>query len=126
MELNIMMDPQHMFPHGYHPRAILSTHDLKRPAPYRSRMASRPKYFFIDFGLSRQYDPADAEPLEDVIRGGDKTVPEFQDDDTGPLNPFPTDIYYLGNMIRETFLEVICALVSLGVHSSHILSNPEA
>ncbi|KIK71956.1 hypothetical protein PAXRUDRAFT_181560, partial [Paxillus rubicundulus Ve08.2h10] len=32
-----------------------------------------------------------------------QTVPEFQHSDE-PRNPFPTDVYYLGNMIREDFM----------------------
>ena len=37
--------------------------------------------------------------------GGDKTVPEFrQFNDLH--DPFPTDVYYLGNILRTDFLEV--------------------
>ncbi|KAF8870843.1 kinase-like domain-containing protein [Infundibulicybe gibba] len=61
------------------------------------------KYYFIDFGISRHYEPSEVPPLEDPIWGGDKTVPEFQFSD-GPCDPFPTDIYYLGNLIRTEFL----------------------
>ncbi|KAI1795576.1 hypothetical protein LXA43DRAFT_1090740 [Ganoderma leucocontextum] len=43
-------------------------------------------------------------PLEDIIIGGDKSVPEFEGTDE-PQNPFWTDIYYLGNLIRTDFLE---------------------
>ncbi|KAF8221648.1 hypothetical protein L208DRAFT_1414667, partial [Tricholoma matsutake] len=28
----------------------------------------------------------------------------------GSCNPFPTDVYYLGNLIRQEFLEVILIL----------------
>ncbi|KAJ6516594.1 hypothetical protein C8R47DRAFT_1172841 [Mycena vitilis] len=63
------------------------------------------KYYFIDFGLSRQYDPTKGPPfLEDVIRGGDKSVPEFAIPGNFSCDPFPTDIYYLANLIRRHFL----------------------
>ncbi|TFK72497.1 hypothetical protein BDN72DRAFT_731085, partial [Pluteus cervinus] len=58
-----------------------------------------PKYYFIDFGISRQYDPSDASPIEGIIRGGDKSPPEYADP-SGRCNPFPTDVYSLGNTIR--------------------------
>lgn len=105
MDLNIMMDPRDMFPQGYHPTAIIFDPQRKGAAPFFTRTVSRPKYYLIDFGLSRMYDPKDGEPKEDIIFGGDKSVPEFQGS-LEPLNPFPTDIYYLGNMIRMSFLLV--------------------
>ena len=41
----------------------------------------------------------------EIVWGGDKTVPEFQCSNK-VRNLFPTDIYYLGNVIKEHFLEV--------------------
>ncbi|KAI0041523.1 hypothetical protein FA95DRAFT_1501343, partial [Auriscalpium vulgare] len=68
-----------------------------------------PRYYLIDFGLSRYYDPADGAPLDTMRWGGDKSVPEFRGYSPGrdrPLhNPFPTDIYYIGNMLREDFIQ---------------------
>lgn len=66
------------------------------------------KYYFIDFGLSRRYEPMDGPPREHPIRGGDKSVPEFQPGvwKGELLDPFPTDIYYLGNMIRMDIMKV--------------------
>jgi hypothetical protein len=37
--------------------------------------------------------------------GGDKTAPEHQNGDT-PCNPFPTDVYYLGNLVRGYYMKV--------------------
>jgi hypothetical protein len=64
-----------------------------------------PRYYLIDFGISRRYGPKDIPPLEPIIIGGDKTVPEFQNS-YAPCNPFHTDICYIGNFIREGVLEV--------------------
>lgn len=105
MDMNIMMDPVPLYPNLYHPFKRHKTMDLKRRAKHYSRTSRPTRYFIIDFGLSRQYDPADGPPLEYPIWGGDKTVPEFQVSDEA-CDPFPTDIYYLGNMIRLNFLQV--------------------
>ncbi|KAF4622391.1 hypothetical protein D9613_009142 [Agrocybe pediades] len=74
------------------------------PAKYYTRTQRPPKYYIIDFGLSRQYDASNTAPLEDIIHGGDRTVPEFQTS-VDPQNPFWTDVYYAGNLIREAFLD---------------------
>ena len=104
-DLNVMMDGA-MYPHSWHPRIDdLDRFDLSVPAKHFTRSECPPKYYFIDFGLSRRYDPKDGPPLEPIIRGGDKSVPEFQNSNA-PCNPFPTDIYYLGNFIREEVLQV--------------------
>ncbi|CAL1706310.1 unnamed protein product [Somion occarium] len=105
MDLNIMMDPKPMFPDLYHPMSKTMSREFTDEAkkPY-TRTARPPKYYIIDFGLSLRFSPDDMNPLAEPVQGGDRTVPEFQNSD-GPQNPFPTDIYYLGNMVRETFLE---------------------
>ncbi|EIM87928.1 uncharacterized protein STEHIDRAFT_155287 [Stereum hirsutum FP-91666 SS1] len=102
---NIMMEPV-MFPNPYHPVKIERRRDWKGRTPYYTRTECPPRYFFIDFGLSIRYPSADGPHLELPIRGGDKTAPEH----TGanymiPCDPFATDIYYLGNLIRETFIQ---------------------
>ncbi len=104
---NIMMDPKPTFPNLYHPASDRSNRNFKGTAKYYTRTARPTKYFLIDFGLSRKYNPEDGEPSEIPILGGYKTVPEFQGDGKyKPWNPFPTDIYYAGNMMREEFLQV--------------------
>jgi hypothetical protein len=111
-----MYDPREMFPRGYHPQVLEKTRDFKGKARYYTRTQRPPKYYFIDFGLSKKYDPADVAPLEDPIFGGDKSVPEFQGSST-PCNPFPVDIYCAGNFIRRDFLDVC----SLFVHSMNVI-----
>ncbi|EGN92979.1 hypothetical protein SERLA73DRAFT_190357 [Serpula lacrymans var. lacrymans S7.3] len=104
MNLNIMMDPTSFYIDAYHPFDPCMRRDFKGEARHRTRTQRPPKYFFIDFGISRRYDPTDEQPLEDPIWGGDKTVPEFQRSNE-PQNPFYTDVYYLGNVIREDFIQ---------------------
>ena len=98
-----------MYPNGWHPTQDSMKPDFKfyRKNEIYSRTERPPKYYIIDFGISRRYDPAQGPPLEDPINGGDKTVPEHQGrKGIIPCNPFFTDIYYAGNMIRTEFLEV--------------------
>ncbi|TFK74326.1 hypothetical protein BDN72DRAFT_760068 [Pluteus cervinus] len=101
---NIMMDGDDLFPEGWNHRYPELTPDGETRARTFTRTEKPPKYHFIDLGLSRQYDPSETNPLEPPIFGGDKTVPEFQTNQE-LFNPFHTDIYYIGNMIREYIIE---------------------
>ncbi|KAI0296104.1 kinase-like domain-containing protein [Multifurca ochricompacta] len=98
---NIMFDPSGMYPKGFHPIKINRCKNFKRNAKRYTRTQRPPRYYLIDFGLSRQYSSRDA--LDEPLRGGDKSAPEHQHG--GPCNPFQTDIYYLGNLIREKFTQ---------------------
>jgi hypothetical protein len=109
------MDANPLYPIPYHPCETDMRRDFKGEAKHKTRTQRPVKYYLTDFGISRRYEP-DTIPLEDPIWGGDKTVPEFQTSDE-PRNPFPTDIYYLGNLIREDFLKVSQSDL-LVVHSS--------
>ncbi|OCH94858.1 hypothetical protein OBBRIDRAFT_788858 [Obba rivulosa] len=106
MSLNIMMDPRPLFPDMYHPRAPNFKFDLSGSAKRYSRTERPTKYYLVDFGLSRRYTADDASPQELPILGGDKTVPEFRGAGYNKTwNPFHTDVYYLGNVIKECFLQ---------------------
>ena len=106
--MNVMMEGC-MYPVGWH-----IANDQRKPnwTYYRknetyTRTQRPPKYYLIDFGISRRFDPADELPLSRPIIGGDKTVPEFQGIGAyTPCDPFPTDVYYAGNLIRSQFIEV--------------------
>jgi len=65
----------------------------------------------MDFSLSRQYEQINGPPLDKPIPGGDKTAPEHQDGKT-LCNPFPTDVYYLGSLVRGYFMKVRVASVT--------------
>ncbi|KAI0786629.1 hypothetical protein C8Q75DRAFT_808160 [Abortiporus biennis] len=58
-------------------------------AKHYTRTAHPTKYYIIDFGLSRQYDPRNGPPLELPIPGGDKSVQEFKADYNNLYNPQP-------------------------------------
>lgn len=102
-----MMDAAAMFPAMWHPSAQNMKYDYSGTAKYFNRTERPPKYYYIDFGLSRKYDPKDGPPQELPIIGGDKSVPEFQGEGYDrPADPFRTDIYYLGNIMRTQFVGV--------------------
>ncbi len=107
------MDGDKMFPGGWNNNFPDLTPDGKKKAKAFTRTQKPPKYYFIDFGLSRQYDTSETDPLEEPIMGGDRTVPEFKTDKE-LCNPFHTDIYYIGNMIREYIIEVSAIMLGLG------------
>lgn len=101
--LNLMMDATQLYPEPYHPVKTYMKRDFSGKAKHFTRTRRPTRYYWVDFGLSRHY-PQDGTPMEAPIWGGDKTVPEFQNSNE-PRNPFPTDIYYLGSLIRETFIQ---------------------
>lgn len=102
-----MMDAKSMFPAMWHPSAQSMNYDYSGTAKHFTRTERPPKYYYIDFGLSRKYDPEDGPPQELPILGGDKSVPEFQGEGYDkPADPFKTDIYYLGNIMRTQFVGV--------------------
>ena len=105
MNRNIMLDPAHLYPQSFHPVAMNLNRTCTGDAKNFTRTQRPLKYYFIDFGLSRRYDPSDASPREVPIWGGDKEVPEFQNSNE-PCDPFATDIFYIGNAIKMDFVLV--------------------
>ncbi|CAK5280693.1 unnamed protein product [Mycena citricolor] len=103
--LNFVVDPSKLYPQGFHPVAHWMSPTMERGAVTIGRAKCWPSYYIIDFGLSRRYKLDDGPPLEPVRRGADQTPPEHAGSSPEPCNPFPTDIYYLGNMIREDFMK---------------------
>ncbi|EIN05741.1 hypothetical protein PUNSTDRAFT_54638 [Punctularia strigosozonata HHB-11173 SS5] len=101
---NILLDSRRMYPQGFHPRRKNRTRDLRGRAKHYTRTSRPPRYCLIDFGLSRRYRAEDTNPMEPLIPGGDKTLPETRNRIT-PCNPFANDVYYVGNWVRQSFLE---------------------
>lgn len=103
---NIMADSSRLYDFPPHPYQRVKKRDFSGDVNVCSTRTLTPiKYYLVDFGLSRRYNPEDGPPLELPLWGGDKTVPEFLAADT-PCDPFPVDVYCLGNAIRQYFLEV--------------------
>ncbi len=109
-----MMDPRPLFPQLYHFVSTWAKRDMSGTAKSYTRTRHPVRYYFIDFGLSRRYDPAKGPPRSWPIWGADRTVPEFHKS-LEPCDPFPTDVYYLGNVIKTVFLDVRLLLNSVYV-----------
>ena len=102
------MSTREMWPEPFHVqmphRNPTLTDDVKEPFTRTSRP---PKYYIIDFGMSRQYSPDNPHPIETAPDGGDRTVPEFGDGCSRVAHdPFAVDIYCVGNVIQERILDV--------------------
>ncbi|KAH9035412.1 hypothetical protein EDB84DRAFT_1660604 [Lactarius hengduanensis] len=61
-----------------------------------------PRYYFVGFGLSRQYPSRDT--MDEPLPGEDESAPEHRSR-RQLCNPFHTDIYYIGNLVRKEFIE---------------------
>jgi hypothetical protein len=106
-----MMDASSMYPDMYHPTKTDRKRDYTGKAFYHTRTQKPPKYYIVDFGISRRYTAEQLPVQERIVQGGDKSVPEHQGK-VMRADPFMTDVYYIGNLIRTNFLQVY--LPSLG------------
>jgi len=101
---NILMDGAPLYRIPFHPiRQHLKRDFSGKAYPYLTRTQQPVKYYLADFGLSRRYKAEERPPLEPTVKAADKTAPEF--DVCDACDPFPTDVYYLGNLIRRDFLD---------------------
>lgn len=117
------MDGEPLFPQGHHPVRLDYLEDATHDAPHLTRFDHPVKYYFIDFGISSYFDPGTV-PLVVGTQGRDKEPPEL--DDHRPYNPFPLDIFILGNVYRREFLEVCCFSSYLISFLQHVLRNTTA
>ncbi|KAJ6591326.1 kinase-like domain-containing protein [Mycena sp. CBHHK59/15] len=100
--MNIMMDGSSLYSVPFHPIEQHLKRDFSGKAPHLTRTQRPVKYYLADFGLSRKYKPEERPPLEPIIMAGDKSAPEYRVCDA--CDPFSTDVYHLGNLIRGEFL----------------------
>ncbi|KAJ3720084.1 kinase-like domain-containing protein [Lentinula raphanica] len=100
---NVAMDANPMYTRPYHPIEPKKRYDWSGRALHHSRTRRPPRYCFIDFGHSRIYDPTKSRPLEYALKSGGYTPPEGLEGI--PCDPFATDVFLLGNLIRTSFLD---------------------
>ncbi|KAJ3712460.1 kinase-like domain-containing protein [Lentinula raphanica] len=103
---NIMMNWSPLYPLPPHFRDDSKRMDWKGSSKPRTRTLYPVRYYFIDWDLSKQYDATirtKRTPMRLPGYGGDQTVPEFKRKE--PCNPFAVDVYCLGNVIRQKFIE---------------------
>lgn len=99
-----MMDGTAMYPEGFHPMAELTLPDISGPAPVLHRVDVPVKYHFIDFGISTRFAPDQASRLVTGTHGLDDEVPELSN--TVPYDPFKTDVFIVGNLFKQHFMQV--------------------
>ena len=99
------MDPVPLLSEIPHPNFPTRSYDFKRKVKQHTRTECPTRYYIVDFGLSRTFSPGE-DLVAPVSYGGDKSVPEYRDPTRAVSNPFAIDIYCLGNMIREWFIDV--------------------
>ena len=104
-----MLDPSGMYPSGFHPVQINRSRDFRGKPQRYNRTQRPPRYYLIDFSLSRKYFSRNV--LDEPLVGDDKSAPEHQYKRW--CNPFRTDIYHLGNLVRECFMKVVLLEVGL-------------
>ncbi|VDC07534.1 unnamed protein product [Peniophora sp. CBMAI 1063] len=111
---DIMMDASWMCMRPFHPANPERSGDWRGLAKHISRTETfmrtgkHVKYFFVDMGISRHsegHDPICGNLRELPTVPGDGFVLEHQDArNNTPSDLFATDVYLLGNTIRERFL----------------------
>ena len=102
---NIMMDPTALYPKGFHPESPLTLlNDLTTYAPVLPRASVPVTYYYIDFGISTLFTCDDTNRLVTGRAGLDKGVPELSD--VVAYDPFKVDVFILGNLFRQSFLQV--------------------
>lgn len=100
-----MMDGDHLYPKSFHPCLTVADAGGKRLArPRRRRDSPGVKYYFTDFGLSSRFEDTEGTRLVTGWDGLDKEVPELQQPE--PYDPFPVDIFILGNLFKKELTEV--------------------
>lgn len=99
------MDANDLYPESFHPVFRNKLPDFKTPAVPLSRLElPRPvKYYIADFGLSTRFSPG-APRLVLGEKGADREVPELSD--RVPYDPFKTDVFFIGNMLRRKIHDV--------------------
>ncbi|THU94242.1 kinase-like protein [Dendrothele bispora CBS 962.96] len=98
---NILVDSAPLYRRLMHPVVPRRKYDWTGRASPGSLTRHPVKYYFIDFDLTRQYDPQAGPARHRPHYGGDGTVPEFHAHPDEPCDPFAVDVYRLGNLIRR-------------------------
>ncbi len=94
------MDADPLFPQGFHPLRPNNLPDGFTTAPRLPRSSAPVKYYFVDYGISSDFDPNGKQDRTVVgIHGIDQDVPELSL--TVPYDPFKVDIFLLGNMLKH-------------------------
>ena len=99
-----MFGASSMHPNGLYPIEINRNKSSEGTAVAYTRTQHHPAsvYYLICSGLSRQYTSRDV--TDEPLPGVDTSASEYRLQ--GLCNPFQTDIYCIGNLVRQEFMEV--------------------
>lgn len=104
---NMMMDAPSVFPKGFHPCSELRDRGGMfglKPIP-RHKAKGPIRYYIIDFGISRLYGPGDPHKVVGD-EGAERDIPEMSD--LRAYDPFPADVFIMGNACKRYFVRVRC------------------
>ena len=104
-----MFDPSGISPRGSHDPQINQRCAFRTKAK-RFKRTQRSRYYLLISGLSRHY--TSREDLEEPLFNGDGHDPVPENQGETPCNPFHTDIYHLGNLVRHEFMQVRLAMLT--------------
>ena len=99
---NVMFDPSEIYLRGFHHTRMNRRCAFNAKAKRFRRTQRSPRYYLFISGLSRHYTSRD--DFDKPLRDGDDTASTRQGET--PCNPFRTDIYHLGNLVRHEFMRV--------------------
>lgn len=101
-----MIDPEPIYPSGFHPVSRTRLPDLSGFATNLSRTEVTLKYYYIDFGISVYIPPKSTQESRLVVGedGRDQDPPELSVD--VPYDPFKLDVFIIGNMFHNEFVQV--------------------
>lgn len=111
---NVMMDFTPLCDEPVHPADLSYKRDYSgRAKPPRDRTLRPVKYYHIDFGHASRHKVEDGPPQKFIGNGygGDLSVPEFKTQEY--CDPFPVDVYRVGNIIRMAFTHVSSIIYDL-------------
>ncbi|KAI9450981.1 hypothetical protein BJY52DRAFT_134251 [Lactarius psammicola] len=98
---NIMSSRSKTDPNIFLPDMNDQNRTFKGAVKAYTRRRPPPRYYFVGLELSVQYSSRDA--IDEPWRRRDTSAPEHRSG--GWCNPFHTDIYYIGNLVSQEFVE---------------------
>ncbi|KAH9479885.1 hypothetical protein JR316_0008518 [Psilocybe cubensis] len=103
---NIMVDARDLYPKGYHFVRKNESVDLKGRARYRTRTQKPAKYYIVGYEQAQHCDlDKFTEKLDPVRYRLESPTSHFLLDSEDTPDPFATDVFYIGNLIRYYFLD---------------------
>ena len=108
------MDGDPIYPKGFLPYLPILDANAKMAHPRRRRDVGGVKYYFIDFGISSWFDGTEGTRLVTGRDGLDREVPELRQSE--PYDPFPVDIFILGNLFKGELTSVRAVFASSLTH----------